>query len=85
MCGRCSNARVMRRHMQYGTALHENESRFLNRRRRSGLGVGGAGFGVVATQTGYPPAFAITAALTLCAIVPARQNRKWRSLRTTGQ
>ncbi len=51
----------------------------------AGLGVGGAGFAVVATQTGYPPAFAITAALTLCAIVPAMKNRKWRSLRTTGQ
>jgi predicted MFS family arabinose efflux permease len=51
----------------------------------AGLGLGGAGFGVIATQTGYPPAFAITAALTLCAIVPAIQNRTWRSRHTVGR
>lgn len=51
----------------------------------AGLGLGGAGFGVVATQIGYPPAFAITAALTLCAIVPAIQDRTWRSRHAIGQ
>ena len=37
----------------------------------AGLGVGAAGFGLVAAQTGYPIAFALTAALMLTALVPA--------------
>jgi predicted MFS family arabinose efflux permease len=35
-----------------------------------GMGVGAFGFGLVATRTGYPPAFAVTAALVLVALVP---------------
>ena len=35
-----------------------------------GLGVGAFGFGLLATRTGYPPAFAVTAALVLAAVVP---------------
>jgi predicted MFS family arabinose efflux permease len=35
-----------------------------------GLGVGAFGFGLVAARTGYPPAFAVTAALVLVAVVP---------------
>jgi predicted MFS family arabinose efflux permease len=38
----------------------------------AGLGVGAAGFGVIAVQTGYPWAFALTAALVLAALLPAR-------------
>jgi predicted MFS family arabinose efflux permease len=41
----------------------------------SGLGVGGAGFGVLAAQTGYSAAFACTAALMLVALVPAWRDR----------
>lgn len=41
----------------------------------AGLGVGGAGFGVLAAQTGYSRAFAITAALMLVALVPALRVR----------
>jgi predicted MFS family arabinose efflux permease len=40
----------------------------------AGLGLGAAGFGVVATSTGYPAAFALTAALLLVAIFPARRD-----------
>lgn len=40
-----------------------------------GLGLGAAGFGVVAAQTGYPTAFAVTAALVLVALVPAWHDR----------
>jgi predicted MFS family arabinose efflux permease len=36
-----------------------------------GMGVGAAGFGVLATRTGYPAAFALTAALLLTALLPA--------------
>jgi predicted MFS family arabinose efflux permease len=41
----------------------------------AGLGLGAAGFGVLATQTGYPGAFAITAALMLAAFAPAWRDR----------
>jgi predicted MFS family arabinose efflux permease len=38
----------------------------------TGLGLGAAGFGLVTAQTGYPIGFALTAALVLAALVPAR-------------
>jgi len=41
----------------------------------AGLGVGGAAFGVITAQTGYPIAFALTAALVLTAVVPAWRDR----------
>lgn len=41
----------------------------------AGLGVGGAGFGVLAAQTGYSAAFAWTAALMVIALVPALRDR----------
>jgi predicted MFS family arabinose efflux permease len=43
----------------------------------AGIGVGAFGFGVVAARTGYPPAFALTAALMLAglALRPARSDR----------
>jgi predicted MFS family arabinose efflux permease len=40
-----------------------------------GLGLGAAGFGVLAAQTGYPAAFALTAALVLAALAPAWRDR----------
>ena len=50
----------------------------------AGIGVGAFGFGVVAARTGYPPAFAVTAALMLAALVlrparPARPATIWPS------
>jgi predicted MFS family arabinose efflux permease len=41
-----------------------------------GIGVGAFGFGVVAAQTGYPAAFAVTAALVLAALVPLWLDRR---------
>jgi predicted MFS family arabinose efflux permease len=41
-----------------------------------GYGVGAAGFGILAAHTGYPAAFAITAALMLTALSPARRVGK---------
>jgi predicted MFS family arabinose efflux permease len=41
----------------------------------AGLGLGAAGFGVVAARTGYPVAFACTAALALAALVPILADR----------
>jgi predicted MFS family arabinose efflux permease len=43
-----------------------------------GIGVGAFGFGVVAAQTGYPAAFAVTAALVLTALVPLWRDRRHR-------
>lgn len=40
----------------------------------AGMGVGAAGFGVLAGWTGYPAAFALTAVLMLGALVPARRE-----------
>jgi predicted MFS family arabinose efflux permease len=41
----------------------------------AGLGLGAAWFGAVAAQTGYPTAFALTAALVLAALLPAWHDR----------
>ncbi|MCZ0978619.1 hypothetical protein O1L60_03600 [Streptomyces diastatochromogenes] len=42
----------------------------------AGMGVGAVGFGLLAARTGYPAAFALTAALMLTALVPARRDRR---------
>ncbi|MEV4430900.1 MFS transporter [Streptomyces sp. NPDC049602] len=42
----------------------------------AGMGVGAAGFGLLASRTGYPAAFALTAALMLTALVPAWRDRR---------
>jgi predicted MFS family arabinose efflux permease len=43
-----------------------------------GLGVGATGFGVLTARTGYPAAFALTAALMLAALAPALRDRARR-------
>lgn len=53
----------------YGTA-----SALWNLAYDAGMGVGAAGFGVLAGLTGYPWAFAATAALMLIALVPALRD-----------
>jgi predicted MFS family arabinose efflux permease len=50
----------------------------------AGIGVGAFGFGVVAARTGYPPAFALTAALMLAGLLlrpalPDRPGTTWPS------
>jgi len=42
----------------------------------AGMGLGAAGFGAVAAQTGYPASFALTAALMLAALAPALRDRR---------
>jgi predicted MFS family arabinose efflux permease len=44
----------------------------------AGLGAGAFGFGVLAARTGYPAAFATTAALVLAALVPLWRDRPVR-------
>jgi MFS family permease len=41
----------------------------------AGMGVGALGFGLLAGQTGYPMAFALTAVLMLTAVAPAWRDR----------
>jgi predicted MFS family arabinose efflux permease len=55
---------------EYGTV-----SALWNLAYDGGLGVGAAGFGVLAAQTGYPIAFALTAVLILAALAPAWRER----------
>jgi predicted MFS family arabinose efflux permease len=56
----------------------------------AGMGLGAAGFGVIATQTGYAAAFGLTAALMLAALAPVWRDRSWLApagadaLRATG-
>ena len=57
----------------YGTA-----SAVWNIAYDGGLGVGAAGFGLLAARTGYAPGFAITAAVMLAALVPALRDRSSR-------
>ena len=57
----------------YGTA-----SAVWNIAYDGGLGVGAAGFGLLAARTGYAPGFAITAAVMLAALVPALRDRTSR-------
>ena len=55
---------------EYGTA-----SAVWNLAYDAGLGLGAAGFGVLAAQTGYPAAFAFTATLMLAGLAPAWRDR----------
>jgi len=50
----------------YGTA-----SALWNLAYDTGIGLGAAGFGLVAARTGYPTAFGLTGALVLAALLPA--------------
>jgi predicted MFS family arabinose efflux permease len=50
----------------YGTA-----SALWNLAYDTGVGLGAAGFGLVAAETGYPAAFGLTGALVLAALLPA--------------
>jgi predicted MFS family arabinose efflux permease len=54
----------------YGTA-----SALWNLAYDGGLGLGAAGFGVLAAHTGYPAAFGFTAALMTAALAPAWRDR----------
>jgi predicted MFS family arabinose efflux permease len=57
----------------YGTA-----SALWNFAYDAGMGVGAAAFGLVAVHTGFPAAFAFTAAVMAAALVPAWRDRRPR-------
>jgi predicted MFS family arabinose efflux permease len=50
----------------------------------AGMGLGAVGFGLLAAGTGYPAAFAITAAAMLIALAPALRDRKPAGLTPSG-
>jgi predicted MFS family arabinose efflux permease len=43
----------------------------------AGMGLGAAGFGVIAARTGFAAAFGLTAVLTLAALAPLWRDRSW--------
>jgi predicted MFS family arabinose efflux permease len=43
----------------------------------AGMGLGAAGFGLIAARTGYPAAFGLTAVLMLAALAPLWRDRSW--------
>ena len=50
----------------------------------AGMGLGAAGFGGVAVQTGYPASFALTGVLMLAALAPALRDRRATGDRDAG-
>ena len=50
----------------------------------AGMGLGAAGFGAVAAQTGYPASFTLTGVLMLAALVPALRDRRATGDRDAG-
>ena len=57
-------------------AAYDSVSAIWNLAYDAGLGVGGAGFGVLLTLTGYPVGFAVTAALILGALAALWRSRR---------
>jgi predicted MFS family arabinose efflux permease len=54
---------------------HDTASAVWNLAYDAGYGIGAVAFGVLAVTTGYPAAFAVTAAVILIALVPAWRDR----------
>ncbi|HEU5438418.1 MAG TPA: MFS transporter [Ktedonobacterales bacterium] len=76
--GVTQNASLMLLFERVSTSGYGAVSALWNLAYDAGLGVGAAGFGVLAAQTGYPPAFALVAVLVLAALVPAWRERPAR-------
>ena len=73
--GVAQNASLTLMYERTSASGYDSVSAMWNLAFDTGLGVGGAGFGVLAAQTGYPPAFAATALLMLAALAIARRER----------
>ncbi|MCO6006703.1 MFS transporter [Actinoallomurus purpureus] len=77
--GVAQNATLTLMYARVGPSGYGAVSALWNFAYDAGMGVGAAGFGVLAGRTGYPWAFVLTAALMTVALVPA-----WRDLRADG-
>jgi predicted MFS family arabinose efflux permease len=75
--GVAQNASLTLMFNQVTAAGHDMVSAIWNLAYDAGMGLGAAGFGAVATRTGYPGAFALTGTLMLTALVPAWRDRAW--------
>ncbi|MFF4256013.1 MFS transporter [Streptomyces sp. NPDC001663] len=73
--GIAQNATLTLMYARVSASSYGTVSALWNLAYDGGMGVGAAGFGVLAGLTGYPWAFAVTAALMLGALVPALRDR----------
>jgi predicted MFS family arabinose efflux permease len=76
--GITQNATLTLMYARAPTSAYAAVSALWNFAYDGGMGLGALGFGVLAAATGYPVAFALTAALMLTALAPA-----WRDQRTS--
>ncbi|WP_373463958.1 hypothetical protein [Streptomyces canus] len=72
--GIAQNATLTLMYARVSASSYGTVSALWNLAYDGGMGVGAAGFGVLAGVTGYPWAFAATAALMLIALVPALRD-----------
>jgi predicted MFS family arabinose efflux permease len=73
--GIAQNASMAQMFGRVSTSRYATVSALWNLAYDAGVGLGAAWFGAVAAQTGYPTAFALTAALVLAALLPAWHDR----------
>jgi MFS family permease len=74
--GVCQNASLAVMFDRVGQSGYGTVSAIWNLAFDAGMGLGAAGFGVLVTYTGYPVGFAVTGALMLVALVPARWDQR---------
>lgn len=73
--GVCQNASLALMFSRVSAPAYGTVSALWNLAIDAGVGIGAAGFGVVAAQTSYSIAFVVTAALMLAVLVPAVRDR----------
>jgi predicted MFS family arabinose efflux permease len=74
--GICQNASLALMFSRVSATAYGMVSALWNLAIDAGVGIGAAGFGVVAAQTSYPIAFALTAVLMLAVLGPAVRDRR---------
>ncbi|MGW3286566.1 MFS transporter [Streptomyces sp. NPDC001002] len=74
--GLAQNATLTLMYARVSASSYGTVSALWNLAYDGGMGVGAAGFGVLAGVTGYPWAFAVTALLMLGALAPALRDRR---------
>ncbi|MFL6110016.1 MAG: hypothetical protein ACJ786_01485 [Catenulispora sp.] len=74
--GIAQNATLALMYARVSAASYGTVSALWNLAYDGGMGVGAAGFGVLAGLTGYPWAFAVTAVLMLGALVPGLRDQR---------
>jgi predicted MFS family arabinose efflux permease len=80
--GVAQNASLALMFARVSVAGYDMVSALWNLAYDAGMGLGAAGFGVIAAQTGYAAAFGLTAALMLAALAPVWRDPSWLSPRS---